>query len=107
MGSRLYIELVAELIFNKFNELYGTKIKLVSIVTRKTQGEQEQNAIRVFSAVDNSFIFNEYLCDTLYIKNALGSIFIRITHLFRFLYQSPGSGHVNDQSPPPPRPMTS
>jgi hypothetical protein len=26
----------------------------------------------------------------------LGSIFIRIAHLLRFLATSPGSGHVND-----------
>jgi hypothetical protein len=31
-------------------------------------------------------------------KNALGSIFIRISHLLRCIYNSPRSGHVNDQS---------
>src|SRR3989454_10760662 len=39
--------------------------------------------------------------NTAYIKNSLGSIFIRIAHLLRFLATSPGSGHVNDQSPTP------
>src|ERR671933_2029867 len=33
--------------------------------------------------------------NTAYIKNSLGSILIRIPHLVRFLYQSPGSGHGN------------
>ena len=43
------------------------KSSLQSIVTRKTQGEQEQHAIRAFSAVHNSFVFSDHLCDTLYV----------------------------------------
>src|SRR5215831_7116405 len=36
--------------------------------------------------------------NTAYMKNSLGSIFIRISHLLRCICNSPGSGHVNDQS---------
>ena len=69
VGVSLYVERVAELLLSKFNGLYGTKIRAYeSIVTRKTQ-EQEQHANRVFSAVHNSFVFSDHLCDTLYVRH--------------------------------------
>jgi hypothetical protein len=72
-----YLERVAKLISNKFNELRRYKIGLLKHHERKTKGEQEQNAIRVFSAVDNSFVFSDHLCDTLYL------LLLQVFHMIR------------------------